>query len=383
MTAHAKLSASGSSKWLNCPGSVQAESTIPNISSKYAEEGTLAHELADQCLSSGINAEKYIGKTIIAYSGDKLSEFIVDVTMARFVQEYLDYVRSFENEHTQLYTEDRVDFSNIVPEGFGTMDAAIIDYKTGVCHIFDLKYGQGVEVTAEGNTQGLLYATGFYNEMKCLEVIKSFVIHIVQPRKYATSSWSVTLDQLEAFGVEAKRKAEEALKPDAVRVPGEKQCEFCRAKANCGALDKFTSSIISNDFENLEDKQDLSEERIKQILDNKKLIESFLKAVEDRALETLMQGGNVLGYKLVQGRSNRVWADGAENELIAKLGDDAYEKKLIGITAAEKKLKKAEVDKLTIKPVGKLTLAPESDKRPAAKAISDDFDNLNIVKDAD
>ena len=376
---HAKLSASGSSKWINCPGSIEAESKIVKKQSVYAEEGTLAHELADICLKKRVDTSTFIGKTISCESDGKVLSTVVDKEMAKFVQEYLDYVRSFETKNSQLYTEERVDFSNIAPDGFGTVDSAILDYDTGVCHIFDLKYGQGVEVSAIENTQGQLYALGFYNELKCLDVIKTFTIHIIQPRKYNLSSWEISVKDLLAFGEFAKEKAKEALTPGAKRVPGYKQCEFCNAKASCIALDKFTQEIISDDFDNLDKlySGEITNERIKLILDNKKLIESFLNAVESRTLDRLVSGEKIPGYKLVEGKSNRKWIDGAERVLIEKLGDEAFEKSLIGITSAEKKLNKKEVNELTYKPKGKLTLTSESDKRVAITSVFEDFENLN------
>ena len=380
---HAKLSASGSSKWLNCPGSVEAESKIPNKQSVYAEEGTLAHELADICLKGGFEAKKYIGKSV-AYDENKSS--IITEEMAKFVQEYIDYVLAYETKNSQLYTEDRVDFSNIVPDGFGTMDAAILDYDTGICHIFDLKYGQGVEVSAVENTQAQLYALGFYNELKCLDVIKSFKIHIVQPRIFNYSSWEITLDDLVKFGQYASNKANEALTPNAPRTPGEKQCKWCNAKATCPALKKHTEDTILLSFENLNDKDptskgniftnQLNDEQLKLILDNKNLIEDFLKSVEQHIYDRVLNGEKFEGYKLVEGRSNRKWVDDAEEVLKNKLGEDAYEKKLIGITAAGKKLKKDEVEELTYKPEGKLQLVLASDKRKEVTKTIDHFDKI-------
>jgi len=379
---HAKLSASGSSKWLNCPGSVEAESKIPNKQSVYAEEGTLAHELADICLKKGLEAKKYIGYDIL-YAPEKSG--IITEEMAKFVQEYIDYVLAHETKNSQLYTEDRVDFSNIVPDGFGTMDAAILDYDTGICHIFDLKYGKGVPVDAVENTQAQLYALGFYNELKCLDVIKSFKIHIVQPRIFNYSSWEITLDDLVKFGEYASKKANEALAPNAPRTPGEKQCKWCNAKATCPALKEYTEDIISSSFEDLnEDKAKelgysidvTADNDLKLILDNKKLIEDYLKSVEEYVYDRVLIGEKFKGYKLVEGRSNRKWIDEAEEILKNKLGDDAYEKKLIGITAAGKKLKKDEVEKLTYKPEGKLQLVPVSDKRKEVTKTMDHFDKI-------
>lgn len=396
---HAKLSASGSSKWLNCAGSVEAESKLPNKSSIYAEEGTLAHELADICLKNYIESIfgskpyvthipldiKYkspldrIGETIKCESDGKVISTIVTDEMAKFVQEYIDYVLAHETKNSQLYTEDRVDFSNVVPDGFGTMDAAILDYDTGICHIFDLKYGQGVSVDAVENTQAQLYALGFYNELKCLDVIKSFKIHIVQPRIFNYSSWEITLDDLVKFGEYASKKANEALAPNAPRTPGEKQCKWCKAKATCPALKKYTEDTILSTFEDLNKDimtNKLNDEQLKLILDNKNLIEDFLKSVEQYIYGRVLTGEKFEGYKLVEGRSNRKWVDDAEKVLKNKLGEDAYEKKLIGITAAVKKLKKDEVEELTYKPEGKLQLVPDSDKRKEVIKTIDYFNKI-------
>ena len=379
---HAKLSASGSSKWLNCSGSIEAESKIPNKQSVYAEEGTLAHELADICLKKNIEAKKYIGYDVL-YAPEKSG--VITKEMAKFVQEYIDYVLSHETKNSQLYTESKVDFSNIVPDGFGTSDAAILDYDTGICHIFDLKYGQGVPVDAVENTQAQLYALGFYNELKCLDVIKSFKIHIVQPRIFNYSSWEITLDDLVKFGEYASKKANEALTPNAPRTPGEKQCKWCNAKATCPALKKHTEDTILKSFDDLnkgktpflkDETNVLSDKQLKLILDNKKLIEDFLKSVEQHIYDRVLNGEKFEGYKLVEGRSNRKWVDDAEDILKEKLGEDAYEKKLIGITAAGKKLKKDEVAELTYKPEGKLQLVPDSDKRKEVTKTIDHFDKI-------
>lgn len=375
---HAKLSASGSSKWLNCPGSIKAESIYPNSQSEYAEKGTLAHELADLCLKNKQDTIEYIDRTISCESNGKTISTIVSEEMAKFVQEYLDYVRSFENSDTQLFTEDKVDFSNVVPEGFGTMDAGILDYKKRKMHIFDFKYGM-IEVLAENNTQGLLYCVGILNELEWMEAIDSFTIHIIQPRKFNYSSWEVSIETLKKFMEEAKIKAEEALKENPIRTPGKKQCMFCEANGECPALDKLTFDTVENYFENIEDEEKIDkipEEKLKKILDNKSLIEKFLKQVEANIVNRLKEGKSFKGYKLVQGKSNRKWIDEAEEKLNELLGEKAYEKSLIGITAAEKLLKKDIVGELTYKPDGQLLIVNEDDPRPAIKPILDEFDDL-------
>ncbi len=362
MTAHAKLSASGSGKWLNCPGSVQAEEKYPpQKSSPFAIEGSMAHEVADLCLKNEKDASFYIGKTVYKRTVEK--------DMASYVQEYLDYVRSYEKDNTTLMTEERVDFSHVVPGGFGTLDAAVLDYDENTCHIFDLKYGKGVKVDAYENTQAQLYGIGIEHELSGLfsEDINKYVLHIVQPRINHFSSWEISLENLYKFSKWVEEKADLALSGKGQRIPGEKQCQWCRAKGDCRALNDFTETLITGKFDNLDnlDSETLSHQEKKAILENKKLIESFLKAVEASVFDQIERGEKFEGYKLVEGRSIRKWNDKAEAQLTLRLGSNAYTKKLIGIGEAEKRLGKDSITDLTIKPKGKTTLAPEHDKREA------------------
>jgi hypothetical protein len=370
MIEHAKLSASGSSRWLNCPGSVKAEEGYPNQpSSAFALEGTRAHEVADLCLKASCDADVYIGKKVL--------DDVIDAGMAGYVQEYLDYVRSYETATSKLFTEERVDFSHVVPGGFGTLDAAVLDYDTKTCHIFDLKYGKGVKVDAFENTQAQMYAIGLESELSFLSTIDKFVLHIVQPRIYNFSSWEISTYDLLGFSNWVAKIAAKAVSGEAERSPGEKQCQWCKAKGDCKALSDFTTKIITSEFDDLDDLDvdSLNDGQKKTILDNKKLVETFLKAVEASVFDQLDQGVEFNGYKLVEGRSIRKWNAKAEHKLIRKLGTKAYSRKLIGIGAAEKELGKDFIKELTIKPEGKPTLAPSSDKRSAID--SDLFEKIN------
>ena len=371
--AHAKLSASGSARWMNCPGSVAAEEPYPQKpSSVFALEGTRAHEVAEKCFRKNCDAEKFIGEII---EGEE-----IDQDMTYYVQQYVDYVRSFETDDCEMLIEERLDFSHLVPGGFGTGDNIIILPKEKTVHIFDLKYGKGVEVHAFENTQAQLYASGVLNEFGFLHDIEKIHIHIVQPRLRNYDEWSISREDLLEFGKVASEKAQLALSPGAPRVPGNKQCQWCAAKGDCNVLATFMEEVITATFDDLDDMSTdvLSDERKKQILDNKKLISDFVGAVEATVFAQLEEGKPFKGYKLVEGRSVRQYLDGAEEVLQKELGDDAYSKKLIGITAAEKKLGKPRMNELTHKPVGKPTLAPEADKRKpiAIEDTSDHFEEL-------
>jgi len=173
MTAHAKLSASGSHRWAHCPGSVKAEEGIADRSSIAADEGTAAHELAELVLTHGGACHDWIGKRLI-----ESNAYTVDQEMADYVQQYVDYVKSHSGQHEY---EQLVDFSEWVPGGFGTADALVLDGNT--LRVIDLKYGKGVQVDAFENTQGLLYALGAMSDYEYIAEIEKVVICIVQPRK--------------------------------------------------------------------------------------------------------------------------------------------------------------------------------------------------------
>jgi len=185
MSAHAKLSASSSHRWLVCPGSIKAEEGLPDTQSDHSKEGSAAHFVAEQCLKNGLNAKDYIGIVIADY------DLQVTQEMADYVQVYLDYVRNLGGVPL---IEVRVDFSNIVPEGFGTAD--FITMVDDTLYIVDLKYGRGVRVNAEQNSQAMLYAIGVLNEYGAIYEPKRIVLVIAQPRLDHIDEWEVTFDQL-------------------------------------------------------------------------------------------------------------------------------------------------------------------------------------------
>jgi hypothetical protein len=377
-TAHAKLSASGSAKWSLCPGSVFAEKDFPNTTSIFAEEGTAAHELAEIILRD--DDELNLG--IFSLFGVTLPESGVTVTqdMLDYVMVYVNYVKSISGE---LFVEQRVDFSHIAPDGFGTSDAIVIN--DSVMTIVDLKYGKGVRVDADNNTQGILYALGTVNDYGMLFNIKTINIVIVQPRLDHISEWSLSIDELNRWGERLKQAAELTATENAPRVPGEKQCQWCKAKATCPALNKLTESTLMTSFDNLETSkpETLTDEQLRVALDNKKLILAWFDAIETIVTDRLTGGNAFNGYKLVEGRSNRAWRDedATAKALIGVIDmDKLYISKLISPAQAEKELGKSRaelLEDLITKPVGAPTLVPESDKRPSVNVSAKDFDLIN------
>lgn len=378
---HAILSASGSGQWLNCPGSVNAQKAYPDIgSSPAAQEGTCAHELAALCLldknSPPMPPQFLVGETL-----KDAPEITVTTEMANYVEEYINYVLAIPGK---LYVETRVDFSDWVPEGFGTSDAIIADDENGVLHVVDLKYGKGVEVSPIENTQGMLYALGAYVEYDFAHTFDKIVIHIYQPRMKNISEWSLSVEHLLMWAETiVKPTAELCMTDDAPRVAGEKQCMWCAYQPNCPELKAHVEKTIGAQFSNLELIPVEEVPDIQNVMDNKKLIEGWLKAIEGHIFDQLESGAYMPGYKIVEGRSIRAWQDveAAEKLLRSKAYkvNDIFTKKFFSPAQAQKLMGKKydQISHLVHKPAGKPVLAKDSDKREAINVnVSDDFENI-------
>ncbi len=370
MKTHSKFSASGSAKWFLCAGSIEAESGLPNKSSIYADEGTAAHELAEICLTMGERASEWVDKNLIDNNA-----FTVTQEMADYVQVYVDYVKSKKG---MMQVEQYIDFSHVAPDGFGTCDSLVMVNDT--LHVIDLKYGKGVRVDAENNTQALLYAIGAIDSQPWVS-FKTIVISIVQPRLDHISEWTLSIDEVNAWAEKLTQAAERASLPNAPRTAGEKQCQWCKAKPTCGALKEFAEDAMMSHFDDLSpaNPDTLTDQQLRKALENKKLILSWLDAVEGLVSERLESGVPFAGFKMVEGRSNRAWIDDARatSALSDLLGEDAFERKLLSVAKAEKAVGKGNreiIDNLSNKPPGAATLVSESDPRPSCIISVKDFE---------
>lgn len=381
-TKHSNLGASSAHRWLACPGSVAAIEALPigDTSSPFAIEGTAAHELSELTLRKNKQPQYWIGKTL-----EEMDDWVVDEEMADYVQVYTDYCRAIARDADEVFIEQTVSYEDWVPQGFGTNDFGALLVEDKRIKIADLKYGKGVQVDAENNPQAMLYALGTYAEYGWVSEFDYIDIAIVQPRLNHISEWTISVKDLLKWAEWVSQRAEIALSKDAERVPGEKQCRFCEAKPTCKALMKYTEDIIMAEFDDLDDMPSpdtLSDKELRKVLEMKGLIEGWLSSVETVVRERLEGGESFDGFKLVEGRSLRKWTNEqtAAETLTEALGADvAFKSTLISPAQAEKVLKKDErklLDDIVVKPAGKPTLVPESDKRPAINLTDEDFEEV-------
>lgn len=382
MAAHAILSASGASRWLACPPSARLEQDYPNKSSEFAMEGTLAHELGELGLQKNlelISTKKY---------NSEVKKIQANELYAADMPDYVDtYVNTCMEKVAEAKAktpdaifsiEQRLNFSEWVPEGFGTGDFVII--ADGVMEICDLKYGKGVPVSAIGNKQMKLYALGAIAEFSFLYDIEKVRMTIIQPRLDSISTDEISADELLKWAEEElKPTAELAFKGEGEFCAGD-HCKFCRAKSVCKARADKNMELAKYDFE---DPKTLDNNDIAFILARADELISWAKDVQEFALEQALQGEEFDGFKVVEGRSNRKYT--SENQVAEILINHGfqenmiYTKKLDGISKIESAIGKKEVQRLLgdyiIKPPGKPTLVPISDKRPAfvVAAAQNDF----------
>ena len=377
-TKHATVSASAAHRWMLCPRSVKAEEPYPATTSEAAEEGTVAHALAEYKLTKMLQGKK--PSTPKAIKEDPLYK----PAMEEHVNTYIDAILETLTELKQtgdpvIYIEQKLDLSEWVPDGFGTADCVII--ADGTMHVFDLKYGKGVRVDAEENPQLQLYALGAVKEFELLYDITDVVLHISQPRIDNLSEWPISVEVLKKWGqFIVKPQAQKAYNGEGDFNPGESQCRWCRAKNRCRAYNDWVIKECQLRFDDIDGHvkkpDELSDAEIAALLGKIDEIKRWATEVTDWAKDQAINHGvEFPGYKIVEGRSNRKIVD--EMAVITILAEKGYKPsqtcELKGIGAltdlvGEKKLEELIGDHI-VKPRGKPTLVPESDKRPVYNDI--------------
>lgn len=426
---HALISPSACGRIGYCPASVMLSKDIPNESSQYAEEGTAAHRMAELDLTAFFNGQPFND----AEQSEKEAIRSAYPEAPGYVGVYTNYVAELAKDAIYKAVEVRLPMTPITgePDAFGTADCLIIAGDT--LHVADLKYGAGVKVDAGQNAQLGMYALAALAELDpdgMLYDVLNVKMHIVQPRMDNISTWEIDRRVLEEnFAAHMRRAASRALHlvehPDDLQVgypflamknkpsggdfaePSDKICRFCRAKAICPILQKITVETLEQDFEDLESVDTKAElpapvveqirsipvpdtpERLAAAYGWLSIIRMWADSVEAAMVAQLNTHGETYGYKLVAGRPGpRKWTDAAaaEAELRKALKvDQAYDRKVISPTAAEKLHKSGDIgpkywarlSNLIGRSDGKPLIVPSSDERPAlVPAIENDFENL-------
>lgn len=383
-SAHAKLSASGSHIWLNCTPAVKLAEGLPDKQTAFTMEGTTAHSLAELLIGEELDKNMSgVFDRVEAFKQIEASGFY-NAEMQEYIRKYTDWVietyNGIQAEDKELLTEQRLDFSEWVPGGFGTGDVVII--ADGVLTVIDLKYGKGVPVSAEWNPQLMLYGLGAYDSFSLSNDFERVRMIINQPRLDSISEFEISVEELLKWGEEVvKPKAAMAMKGEGEQHPGE-HCRFCKVKATCRARAQEALELAKEEFT---EPMLLSDDEIAEILGKVDRVKSWVDDVKAYAQSEAEAGRKWPGWKLVEGRSNRKYTD--QKEVEQRLLAAGFEKvllfkdpELLGISAMEKVVggkKKLETicAGLIVKPAGAPTLVPESDKRPEYNAAKKEFED--------
>ena len=371
---HALLSPSSADCWMQCAGAPALYQGIPNPSSKYADEGNLAHEVGEMVLKAQRPAADYIGHQAYGHECDE--------SMAEHVQSYADTVMQYLTHPSDvLHVEVELDISTVTGEtdAVGTSDAVILSHVEQEIVTLDLKYGQGVKVKADDNRQLMIYALAVLEMYELIGDWKTVRLVIIQPRAGGVSEWVVSVDDLRFFGETLKTAAALSLQlaanpSQAIHhlSPSAKACKWCRYKPECPAL----RADILSEFDNLDNPPVEDRPNIGELLAKVELIEDWCRAIRTEAERRLHAGSDVTGFKLVEGkRGNRAWNDEKQVEALLKAmrlkHDQIYQYKVISPTTADKLLAKdhpkqwAKVQAHITQKPGSPTVAPVTDPRPA------------------
>ena len=383
-TAHALLSPSAAHRWINCTAAPRLEADVEDKGSEFAAEGTLAHAYCAQKLKAflGLPTEdeaKEIAELNDRYHTGEMDEYTD--TYKTIVLEKYNAARA-KTKDALLLIETRLDFSEYVPDAFGTADAIII--ADGTMEVIDFKYGKGVKVSAVDNPQMKIYALGAYEKFSFEYKIDRVRMTIIQPRIENFSEWELSVSELmEWTDSVLTPKAQQAYKGDGPQVPGD-WCQFCKVKSNCRALTNQCISVAAN---HPDPKLISANELATDVLPILATVKTWLAGVEDYALQQALSGVQLPGWKVVEGRSVRKITDQdgaalALNKAGYKTTEIYKPQELRTITDLEKLTGKKQFavicGEYIEKPQGKPTLAPESDKRPAIDPLADDFKDVKF-----
>lgn len=383
--AHALLGPSSAARWIACPPSVKLCEQFEDVESEYAKEGSLAHEIAElkvrKLIDPGLTSRKFTS----AMKKLKDKELYQE-EMQGYTDEYVEFIQEqmYSYETTpHISVEQKVDFSQYVPSGFGTADCILISNDT--LHIIDFKYGKGVPVSVENNAQLLLYALGAYLAYEMIFPIEHIKMSIVQPRLNNIDTWECRLDYLLEFAKIAQEKAAKALKGEGDFNCGE-HCKFCKAKSICKERANANLELAKYEFKTADQ---LTLEEIGEILQKAQDLAKWAEDLKEYALAESLKGNNVPGWKAVNGRGSRSFTNTDDAIKVLKENGIAeellYERKYLTLAQMEKVIGKKDfnnlVGNLIVMNAGKPTLVEASDKREAITNKIKAEDEFSVVED--
>lgn len=433
---HSRLSPSSAHRYSRCPGAPNAEAGLPDDPSRFAAEGTVFHEIAAWCLQWGMEPEDFLG----AVFEEDGFEITVDADMVRYMTPGLARARELMAGPGRVsYVERRVDLSHILGEGEGgTADLTIIDTIEREIILWDWKYGQGVPVTAFENEQEMLYLLGAWNDLawpllgNSADVKVRLIIEQPRARGQLTiregeesedeesdeaelddgdvsdetpqvAEWETTMDDVIVnFGWRMSEVAEATRDPNAPRVPGPKQCKFCKrakTKGGCPERNEYLIDVFGQMFDDIDAQEELgvtfpldhpsllTPERRSWIVQHAPMLKKFLTDVHAHVVHDAVSGEPTPHLKVVAGRNPaRKYHEGVEEKveaiLVEELGPEkAYNKKILSPAQAEKLLplkSYAKIEGYVDKGVAKATLVPLSSNKKALPTHSDKFTDEDI-----
>lgn len=372
---HAILSASAAHRWLECTPSARLESTMPEETSAYAEEGTRAHEICEYKLRELIGSLPPNAVCPEALDADMAAH---TDSYRDFIEEEMSALQAESSDDVMLLIEQKLRFDDYVPEGFGTSDAVLVSDK--VLEVVDFKYGKGVYVDAVGNPQLRLYALGAYLSLSALYDFETVKAVVFQPRLNSVTHEELSVKELlDWAAATVKPRAELAYKGEGKYKIGE-HCRFCRAGSVCRARAEEAFKVIEQS--ETSKPPTLSDDEIEAVLGKLDDTERWINAIREYAQnKAVNEGRKWRGFKVVEARTQRKISDPIEAALrLERLGysqEDITNTKLKGITELERILGKTKfastLSDLIVKPVGAPILVGASDKRPEINPIADAF----------
>lgn len=408
---HAVCSASASKMWINCPPSARLNEMFPNESSPFAEEGSFVHELCEY------KVKKHLHRRMKRPQSEEYESEEAEACSDIYLQTIEEFEEQMRSDHGTVMTlvEEKLDFSNVVPQGFGTGDCVLVS--PGELHICDYKHGKGVFVDVDHNSQMMLYALGAVRAYDFIYDFQTVSMTIIQPRLENIATCTMSKQELLDWGEKIKPIAKMAFEGTGEQKCGD-WCRFCRAKAVCEARKKEALALVNEEFVDLDAGEELLADEpeskpgvsaddsyhpdtdapvfkqpglvpmdeLEKLLPTLNRISDWIEAVFSYvSTEAIQHGVKIHGYKVVQGRSKRVFSNtDAVVEAAEKAGyTDIYKKQLLTLSEFEKMMGKKKFNEVlgdyVVKPPGKLTLVPESDPREAVETNGSpsEFDDLD------